>query len=220
MVVTSGSARRLIGTRSMSDQSPPRKAFGRPPNLDVERCPLVELGKHIPDQPEYSEWALIYDPHPTTPRWWLTFLPFIVTAEHPDGLIEVRNPDGSIDRYRSPGAVAGNRQFLQVSKEEAEALARRCGKDLPPGFFPADEPNELPQYVTRDQAAALVNLTSDGLRHYRKKGMPEPAIRGTKGRRNEYLWSEMRPWLEKTFNRKIPDVAILKFRMPDQPRST
>jgi hypothetical protein len=74
--------------------------------------------------------------------------------------------------------------------------------------------------VTLTQAASLANRTPDGLRHYRNKGMPRPFIQGTKGKPNEYLWSEMRPWLENTFNRRIPDVAFLKFRtsggkMPD-----
>jgi hypothetical protein len=131
-------------------------------------------------------------------------------------------PDGSesIDRYASPGTIELNRQYEQVSMELAEALVRYFGVHAPTGFFPADEPNELPEYVTLDQAAALVNRTSDGLRHYRRKGMPKPVIQGAKGRPNEYLWSRMRPWLEKTFNRQIPEVAILKFRMPDRPRST
>jgi hypothetical protein len=66
--------------------------------------------------------------------------------------------------------------------------------------------------VTLDQAAALVNRQPDGLRHYRKKGMPKPQIQGRKGKPNEYLWSEMRPWLEETFSRKIPELAIMKFR--------
>jgi hypothetical protein len=71
---------------------------------------------------------------------------------------------------------------------------------------------EMPELVTLEQAAVLVNRTSSGLRHYGNRGMPRPSIKGKKGKPNEYLWSEMRPWLEDTFARKIPDVAILKFR--------
>jgi hypothetical protein len=76
--------------------------------------------------------------------------------------------------------------------------------------------SELPELVTLDQAAALVNRTANGLRHYRRQGMPEPFVRGTKGKPNEYLWSEMRRWLEDTFDRKVPEVAILKFRSSDR----
>jgi hypothetical protein len=42
--------------------------------------------------------------------------------------------------------------------------------------------------------------------------MPKPQIQGRKGKPNEYLWSEMRPWLEETFGRKIPELAIMNFR--------
>jgi hypothetical protein len=90
--------------------------------------------------------------------------------------------------------------------------------DVPPSGLSAsgdkmpEAPAELPDLVTLNQAAALVNRTSDGLRHYRTKGMPKPFIQGTKGKPNEYRLSEMWPWLEDTFNRKIPEVAIQKFR--------
>jgi hypothetical protein len=72
--------------------------------------------------------------------------------------------------------------------------------------------DELPDLVTLDQAAALANRTVDGIRHYRRTGMPKPFVKGTKGKPNEYLWSEMRPWLETTFGRKIPEVSVLRFR--------
>jgi len=72
--------------------------------------------------------------------------------------------------------------------------------------------NELPELVTLSQAAILVGRTVDGLRHYRRKGMPRPYVEGKKGQPNEYLWSEMKPWLEKTFNRLVPDLEIRKFR--------
>lgn len=71
---------------------------------------------------------------------------------------------------------------------------------------------ELPDLVTLDQAAASVNRTSDALRHYRKRGMPEPYVKGTKGKPNEYLWSEMRPWLENVFGRRLPGFEFRRFR--------
>jgi hypothetical protein len=81
-----------------------------------------------------------------------------------------------------------------------------------PGSVAPDAPAELPDLVTLTQAAALVNRTADALRHYRGKGMPKPFVLGVKGKPNEYRWSEMRPWLEKTFARRIPEVEIRKFR--------
>lgn len=76
----------------------------------------------------------------------------------------------------------------------------------------AAAPPEMPDLVTLDQAAGVVNKTAHGLRHYRKRGMPKPHVRGRKGQSHEYLWSEMRPWLERTFNRPIPVDAIRRFR--------
>jgi hypothetical protein len=85
------------------------------------------------------------------------------------------------------------------------ALPRTDGK-------PADVPSELPDLVTLAQASALVNRTAAGLRHYRRRGMPKPFVQGIKGKPSEYRLSEMRPWLERTFSRNIPEVAIQKFR--------
>jgi len=86
------------------------------------------------------------------------------------------------------------------------------GRRLDERYEPPKAPATLPDLVTLDQAAGWVNRTARGLRHYRNRGMPKPFIQGTKGKPNEYLWSEMRPWLENTFDRKIPDVAIRQFR--------
>ncbi len=97
---------------------------------------------------------------------------------------------------------------LEVTGELPDVRLATRGKNPPDNAS-----DELPEVVTLDQAAALVNRMADGLRHYRKRGMPKPFVRGTKGKPNEYLWSEMRPWLETTFDRKIPEVSILKFRL-------
>jgi hypothetical protein len=57
-----------------------------------------------------------------------------------------------------------------------------------------------------------VNRTSAALRHYRSLGMPKPFVGGTKGKPNEFRWDEMRPWLEETFCRPIPELLIRQFR--------
>jgi hypothetical protein len=107
-------------------------------------------------------------------------------------------------------------QVSLMPVSEAVALLARAGTPeagpTAPGNKTTEAPVELPDLVTLDQAAAVVNRTSAGLRHYRRKGMPEPFVQGKKGKPNEYRWSEMRPWLESAFDRVIPEVAILKFR--------
>jgi len=57
--------------------------------------------------------------------------------------------------------------------------------------------------VTLDQAAALVNRTKRALEHY-KRTMPKPRVLGGGGKPHLYSWSEMRPWLAKTFG--TPDL--------------
>jgi len=73
-------------------------------------------------------------------------------------------------------------------------------------------PTELPDLVTLDQAAAVVNRSPAALRHYRNQGMPKPFVQGTKGKPNEYRWDEMRPWLEDTFGRPVPELSVRQFR--------
>lgn len=59
-------------------------------------------------------------------------------------------------------------------------------------------------YVTLDQAAALVNRSKHTLRNY--KDLPPPDIEGGgKGKRHEWLWSKLRPWLESKFDRRLSE---------------
>jgi len=59
-------------------------------------------------------------------------------------------------------------------------------------------------YVTLDQAAASVSRSKRSLERY-KKEMPVPDVKGGGGRPSEWLWSELRPWLEKKFGRRLPE---------------
>jgi hypothetical protein len=107
------------------------------------------------------------------------------------------------------------RQHLQTVRLTNKR--RLAALRTPQGNPTEHEPSiELPDLVDLDQAAAVVNRKPAALRHYRDRGMPKPHVRGKKGQPNEYLWSEMRPWLEKTFNRSIPVTEIRKFRVPEE----
>jgi hypothetical protein len=67
------------------------------------------------------------------------------------------------------------------------------------------------QYVTLDQAATLVNRSKKTLerRLYNPRtGMPLPAVEGGGGRPHEWLWSELRPWLEQEFGRRLPERLL------------
>lgn len=111
-------------------------------------------------------------------------------------------------------------ELYQAVPTDPPASAHQERDQAPPDLtrLPADDdshknvtPPELPVLVTLNQVAAWVNRTPHALRHYRKQGMPKPFIHGTKGKPNEYLWSEMRSWLEKVFGRRLPGFEMLRF---------
>lgn len=66
--------------------------------------------------------------------------------------------------------------------------------------------DKSPQHVTLSQVASYVCRSKRTLEDYKRKGMPAPAIRGGgRGKPDEWVWDELRPWLEKTFDRKLPE---------------
>ncbi len=77
-----------------------------------------------------------------------------------------------------------------------------------------EAPAGLPDLVTLDQAAALVNRSARTLERYKKRGLPRPFVLGGGGKPHEYPLNEMREWLQKTFKRPIPEVAIARYRHP------
>ena len=60
-----------------------------------------------------------------------------------------------------------------------------------------------PQMVTLLQAASMVNRQKRTLEGY-KQEMPKPKIRGGGGKPDEWLWDDIRPWLERKFGRELP----------------
>ena len=40
---------------------------------------------------------------------------------------------------------------------------------------------------------------------YKKHGMPAPDVEGGGGKPHEWKWSTLRPWLERTFKRPLPE---------------
>lgn|GEM_PF-4322916 len=62
-------------------------------------------------------------------------------------------------------------------------------------------------YVTLLQAACMVNKSKAHLERCKAEdsSFPVPAIVGRKGQANEWLWSEIRPWLEEKFGKPLPE---------------
>jgi hypothetical protein len=68
--------------------------------------------------------------------------------------------------------------------------------------------NDLEQHVTLDRMAALVNRSKRTLERFKTRKnnpLPLPDIEGGGGKPDEWLWSKVRPWLEREFNRTLPE---------------
>lgn len=66
---------------------------------------------------------------------------------------------------------------------------------------------EYKQYVTLDQAAAIVGRAKKTVERAiaRDLDAPAPNIEGGGGNRHEWIWSEIRVWLEKKYGRRLPE---------------
>lgn len=65
---------------------------------------------------------------------------------------------------------------------------------------------ELPDRLTLDQAAAMVNRSKWTLERYKSGDkLPTPTVEGGGGRPDLWDWSVIRPWLMKEFNVILPE---------------
>jgi hypothetical protein len=64
--------------------------------------------------------------------------------------------------------------------------------------------DQYPQYVTLNQLAAIVKRTKSSLEKIKEK-MPPPAIEGGGGKPAEWIWADVRHWLEKEYGRLLPE---------------
>ena len=103
--------------------------------------------------------------------------------------------------------AAPNLTFWSAAADRAMAVIEASGTSVEIATTGATGP----RHVTLDQAAAWVNRSKRTLERHKGKGLPEPAIRGGGGKPSEWIWSELRPWLEETFDRRLP------VRLPDGP---
>ncbi|HZV03801.1 MAG TPA: hypothetical protein VE999_01810 [Gemmataceae bacterium] len=85
---------------------------------------------------------------------------------------------------------------LNEADEPLEPLHQSKSKDIRA---------ESVHYITLDQAAALVNRSKRTLERCKDR-MPAPAIEGGGGKPAEWLWSELRPWLEREYGRPLPEI--------------
>ena len=70
---------------------------------------------------------------------------------------------------------------------------------------PTPESDSAIHYIDLDQAAALVSRSKKTLeRKLREGSMPMPDIEGGGGKKHEWVYSKLRPWLENEYGRVLP----------------
>lgn len=125
------------------------------------------------------------------------------------------------DQYRHWRLEVARRWCLLTSEPYSTAalaglLRTRCGLTLQQAgkLQPAEVLalldkllNEAPpdQLVTLRQAATWVQRKKRTLEKAKGR-MPPPANKGGGGKAAEWRWSELRPWLENEYGRKLPSV--------------
>lgn len=71
---------------------------------------------------------------------------------------------------------------------------------------PTAATQSAPDYIDLDQAAALVNRGKKTLeRALADQKMPSPDVEGGGGKKHEWVYLKLKPWLEKTYGRILPD---------------
>jgi hypothetical protein len=129
------------------------------------------------------------------------------TCSHPSEI------DALWDSWRAawPHLAPPEKPNIRTTRDMHEALDRLqrrlefCfGFELPNA---GTQTEELPQYVTLDQAAALVQRSKRTLEKAlkrKKNPLPDPDVQGIGGRPNEWEWVRIKTWLEREYSRKLP----------------
>jgi hypothetical protein len=109
---------------------------------------------------------------------------------------------------RPPGEKSGIKKIGLSEQESAVILATLLAQKVPPVANENDKNETLPQYVTLDKIAAMVGRKKKTLERALNKpdsDMPRPDIEGGGGKPHEWIWTRIRPWLEKNHNRSLPE---------------
>jgi hypothetical protein len=103
-------------------------------------------------------------------------------------------------------------QLARVEVERDFALLTARVESELQGPSPIGTSSEIavaPQYVTLNQAAAMVNKSKKTLerrKNEKSSTMPKPEVEGGGGIADEWLWDTIRPWLEAKYKKKLPVV--------------
>lgn len=162
------------------------------------------------DADEYgvqSDQQASIPPHLCDPPWHPKAWPFVCAcvqdwAER--GLLdEVEDLYRQIsDDLNASGPDSPHASQFTVPKKDLESGSQTGQTRSEPG-----SDISIPEtHVTLLQMAASVNKSKRTLEKLRDKGeLPPPAVKGGKGRADEWRWSSVKPILEKIFTRPLPE---------------
>ena len=98
-----------------------------------------------------------------------------------------------------PSSDNSRTKIKQEKKEESVAVQRGAEAEATKPTTPIEV------HVTLTQAAAIVNKSKRTLERLKNDGeLPAPAVKGGKGRADEWRWSDIRPILETEYRRQLP----------------
>jgi hypothetical protein len=89
---------------------------------------------------------------------------------------------------------------------DSRALAKELLRDCLEALRPAPETDG---YVDLDQMAAVVNRSKSTLEKMKRRKinpLPDPDVPGGGGKKDEWLWASIRPWLETEFNKRFTET--------------
>jgi hypothetical protein len=99
---------------------------------------------------------------------------------------------------------------IQTAAVPAETTLRPQPVVLPAAETAGQPIGDPPdQYVTLDQMAARVNRSKKALAkrlNAPNSTMPKPDVEGGGGKPHEWIWANIRPWLETEFGKKLPEI--------------
>jgi hypothetical protein len=137
------------------------------------------------------------------PRW-------IDSRAQPFSLPDCWESCAHLEALRQARRVCLRAQHSSLAGVQLPALTNEIIQEARGAVGTHDRAPDAPtQYVTLDQAAAIVGKSKKTLERRKNNpgsDMPAPSVEGGGGRANEWEWTSLRPWLEKTYGKKLPEV--------------
>jgi hypothetical protein len=125
----------------------------------------------------------------------------------------VENPDGAWEDV--PELFAKYKRWRDIFYGVPPLLNRSGTMRCVPGLasfgrvflLQQHQRSDVPDYVDLDQIAAMVNRSKSHLEKLKRRDknpLPDPEVRGGGGKKDEWVWAHIRPWLEAEFDKHLP----------------